>query len=301
MRTKRFVVSLFLLAVCALNAAEVVKDSFYGVMDRRFKPEDAEKVSVTGKIPGNPVKFSVADDISFDLSKVFKNTVPVEERAIFTFKINSEKDQERYMWLWADYWYTCYINGKFVASTEPAGEMALEDDTYRTPRKIFLKKGENIVAVHTRRGTASWKLICRLLPERKDWEAKIIGPIVSHCFLCDISKGGERDSGIIGFSCFTVVQEHHDVFGFENTASDCVLPAFGTDQKNSGSFCGNEDTSLFECRPVFAEVADVSEVRFGTMYETCIESGSLHIGLELGDSVKVLLFRDKTCVHDFTP
>ena len=180
MRTKCLIVPLFLLAVCALNAAEVVKDSFYGVRNREFKPEDAANISITWKIPGKPVKFSVSDDISFDLSKVFKNTVPVEDRAIFTFKINSEKDQERYMWLWADYWYTCYVNGKFVASTEPAGEMALVDDTYRTPRKISLKKGENIVAVHTRRGTASWKLICRLLPERKDWDAKFIGPIVSH-------------------------------------------------------------------------------------------------------------------------
>ena len=65
MRTKRFVVSLFLLAVCALNAAEVVKDSFYGVMDRRFKPEDAEKVSVTGKIPGNPEVIFFFKKVSF--------------------------------------------------------------------------------------------------------------------------------------------------------------------------------------------------------------------------------------------
>ena len=170
---------LAVLSLCS-GAAEVVKDSFSVVLDRKFKPEDAAAVSKTGNLPGKKVKFTMTERMTVDLRTLFKNTVPIKDRAIILFKINSEKDQERYLWLWADYWYTCYVNGKFVASTEPAGEFAFLHDYYRTPRKISLKKGENFVAIHTRPGRASWKIVCRLMPERKDWYLEIVGPMVTH-------------------------------------------------------------------------------------------------------------------------
>ena len=73
---KKCFLSCFLavLSLCS-GAAEVVKDSFSVVLDRKFKPEDAAAVSMTGNLPGKKVKFTMTERMTVDLRTLFKNTV----------------------------------------------------------------------------------------------------------------------------------------------------------------------------------------------------------------------------------
>ena len=153
------------------NAAGTVlkKDSFYVVFDKKFKPEDARKASVSGVVPGRKQNFVMTAKNSFDLKNLSGSYTPIKDAAIVSFSIYSPADGIYYLGLGADYWYTCYLDGKLVGTTEPKGEPAEIPSYLNRSYKVFLKKGENRFFAHTRPGIGSWQFSCGLLPDFSKW------------------------------------------------------------------------------------------------------------------------------------
>lgn len=158
-----------ILAAFSLTGAEIKKDSFTVVLDPKFKPADARSVSQTGILPGNQKTFRMPDTMVYDLRTIYKKANVDEDQAIIRFVIDSPKDCDRYIGMSADYWCTCYVNGKLAGTTEPQGEEGNGVDAYRRHWKISLKKGKNYAAIHTRPGMGGWKIACRLLPDTQYW------------------------------------------------------------------------------------------------------------------------------------
>ena len=167
------VVLLLVLTGCTTpgNTSQAVlkKDSFYVVFDKKFKPEDARKASVSGVIPGRKQNFVMTAKNSFDLKNLCGSYTPIKDAAIVSFSIYSPADGIYYLGLGADYWYTCYLDGKLVGTTEPKGEPAEIPSYLNRSYKVFLKKGENRFFAHTRPGIGSWQFSCGLLPDFSKW------------------------------------------------------------------------------------------------------------------------------------
>ncbi|MBR2440169.1 MAG: metallophosphoesterase [Lentisphaeria bacterium] len=172
MKLKLLLCCFIIVAGCILHGAEIEKNSFRVAFDKNFKPEDAKKVSETGILPGKVQTFRFPDTMVFDLRTLFKTAKSRKDSAILNFKIISDSDCQRAVGLSADYWYTCYINGKFVGTTEPVGEDNFLINPYNRGYKISLKKGVNQVAIHTSPGNASWKIACCLYPDSTGWPVK---------------------------------------------------------------------------------------------------------------------------------
>jgi hypothetical protein len=148
----------------------VLKDSFYVVFDRNFKPEDARKASVTGEVPGRKHTFSLTEKKEFDLKNICSSYTPIKDAAIVSFVVYSPENTTRLLGMGADYWHTCYLNGKLVGTTEPAGEPTPIPSYLNNCWKVELKKGNNRFFVHTRPGTGgSWLFTCGLLPSLEYW------------------------------------------------------------------------------------------------------------------------------------
>ena len=169
MKVKVLLLSTVFLASSILSGVEIVKDSFRVVFRKDIKPEDAKKVSETGILPGKSQSFRLPDSMIYDLKTLFKNPVPKEDCAVISFKIISERDCQRLIGLSADYWFTCYINGVMIGTTEPSGELFYPINPYNRGFKVSLKKGVNHVALHTRSGSGSWNIACRFFPDVSEW------------------------------------------------------------------------------------------------------------------------------------
>ncbi|MBO7146832.1 MAG: metallophosphoesterase [Lentisphaeria bacterium] len=170
MKIKLLFVFCCILASTLLYGAEIIKDSCKVVFGTALTPEDAKKVSETGVLSGKVHTFSFPDSMIYDLRTLFKKPKTGKSRAIIYFTIRSEKDVQRVIGLSADYWFTCYLNGEMIGTTEPGGE---RDDInpYNRGFNISLKKGLNRVALHTRSGAATWEIGCRLFPDFSEWPA----------------------------------------------------------------------------------------------------------------------------------
>ena len=151
------------------SQAVLKKDSFYVVFDKKFKPEDARKASVSGVIPGRKQNFVMTAKNSFDLKNLCGTYTPIKDAAIVSFSIYAPFEDVYYLGLGADFWYTCYLDGKLVGTTEPQGEPTAIPSYLNSNYKVFLKKGENRFFVHTRPGIGSWQFSCGLLPDFSRW------------------------------------------------------------------------------------------------------------------------------------
>ena len=164
---------LFVLTGCAIseNTAEpvLIKDSFYVVFDKNFKPEDAQKASLSGDVPGKKHPFVMTKKNSFNLKNLCGTYTPIKDAAIVSFSINSPASGIYHLGLGADFWYSCYLDGKLIGTTEPKGEPADIPSYLNSSYKVRLKKGENRFFAHTRPGIASWQFSCGLLPDFSAW------------------------------------------------------------------------------------------------------------------------------------
>ena len=175
----------------------VLKDSFYVVFDKNFKQKDAEKASVTGELSGKRHKFFLSEKNEYNLKNICRTYTPVRDAAIVSFIIYSPENTSCLLGMGADYWYTCYLDGKLIGTTEPAGEPAEIPSYLNSCLKVKLKKGNNRFFVHTRPGIGSWLFACGLLPDLKNWPKNhgdrlklfnnaypqkdtLTGPIVTH-------------------------------------------------------------------------------------------------------------------------
>ena len=172
----RFFFSAVLLSVltgCTISentaGAVVQRDSFYVVFDKKFKPEDAQKASLSGDVAGKKYPFVMPAKKSFYLENLCGTYTPIKDAAIVSFSIQAPADGIYYLGVGADYWYSCYLDGKLVGTTEPKGEPAGIPSYLNSRYKVRLKKGENRFFVHTRPGSGSWQFSCGLLPDLSAW------------------------------------------------------------------------------------------------------------------------------------
>ena len=152
--------------LCSAKDTAVLENQFKVIHDKNITFEDAAKISVNGRIPGRFKTFTMNENGIFNLKNLFPDYTPIKDCAIVCTRLISSKDDELVLGVAADYWFSCYVNGKLVLSNEPLGETGTDISelaAQNNPVSIKVKKGVNYVAIHTRPGIASWNFTCRLL------------------------------------------------------------------------------------------------------------------------------------------
>lgn len=135
----------------------------------KFSPElsaaDAQKISLDGEISGSK-KIELKDGTRFVLSKLSGKIARKSKlRAIAYTVIESDQDEERFIGIGADWFFTCFINGKKVLSTEPGGNVYTRVSAYNHFAKIKLQKGKNHLSLYIRPHLYQWKFAFALLPK----------------------------------------------------------------------------------------------------------------------------------------
>lgn len=183
--------------VGSAGGVEIRKDSFYVVFNKNFKPEDARQASLSGRLTGKKYSFSMPENRKFDLKDLCGKYTPIKDAAIVSFVIDAPTDGIYQLGMGADFWYTCYLDGVLVGTTEPGGEPAPVPSYLNKSWKVRLKKGSSRFFVHTRPGIGSWMFSCGLLPDLSLWpaarkdriklfqtffpeKASMLGPFVTH-------------------------------------------------------------------------------------------------------------------------
>ena len=135
----------------------------------KFSPSlsaaDAYKISLNGEFSGGKT-VEIKDDTRYLLSnlsgKIKRGT---KLKAIAYTVIDSDKDQDRFIGVGADWFLTCFINGKNVLSTEPGGNVFTRISAYNHIANIKLKKGKNHLVLYIRPNLYQWKFAFRLMPQ----------------------------------------------------------------------------------------------------------------------------------------
>ena len=171
---KSFQLLLLLLSITPVLCTAVPvmqRKSFHVVFNKNFTPDDARKASVSGVIPGKKHEFSMPEKNKFNLKDICRSYTPIKDAAIVSFVISVPEKCSCYIGMGADYWFTCYLDGKLIGTTEPEGEKSDEPFFLNHFFKAELKKGDNRFFVHTRPGHGSWLFSCGILPDFDQWPA----------------------------------------------------------------------------------------------------------------------------------
>lgn len=121
---------------------------------RDCNPSAEELKTIPAKLNGiSPIERSLVNH-TFDFASYFKK--PGETNNVWLFaKLDAPKDMDYQMGCGADWWFDCYLNGKKVDGTFPAGNV-LHPPRYTDHLFVLtLKKGTNVIAVKFRPGDAS--------------------------------------------------------------------------------------------------------------------------------------------------
>lgn len=134
----------------------------------KLSPEDARKISVSGVMPPQSKKVEIKPGAIFHLSKIsgkIKRGTPLRSIAYTT--ITSAKDEEKFIGIGADWYFTCFVNGKKVLSTEPGGNEFFQISCYNHIGKVKLKKGVNHLTLFIRPQVYQWKFAFKIMPDLK--------------------------------------------------------------------------------------------------------------------------------------
>ena len=158
-------VGLFAVLTLAANAAE-----FSGqcrvIFDPALKPEDARRISETGKFPaGSRVhEFRLDADGTFPLEKLCGKFTPMTDAAAVLFTVTADREELTSLGMGSDWWHSCFVNGVEIGSSEPSGNGVWPPTPDNFRWRLPLRKGENFVAVHLRPGVGSWRFACKVKP-----------------------------------------------------------------------------------------------------------------------------------------
>lgn len=129
-------------------------------------PKTAQEVSKTGIALAGSKKIDIKNGSVYPLYKLsgkIKRGTPL--RTVASTVINSESACERHIGIGADWYFTAFLNGETVFSTEPGGNEFERISPYNHIAKVKLKKGANHLAIFIRPGVYQWKFACKLMPE----------------------------------------------------------------------------------------------------------------------------------------
>ena len=127
---------------------------------------DAAGISQSGiAIPGSK-KVDIKSGTVYPLYKLSgKIKRGTKLRTIAFTVIESEKDAVRYIGIGADWFFTAFLNGKKILSTEPGGNKFTRISPYNHIAQVQLKAGKNFLAIFIRPNVYQWKFACKVLPE----------------------------------------------------------------------------------------------------------------------------------------
>ena len=172
-KMKKMLTSAFVGAIASCAAAlEIKEDSWSAKYDLEMTQEKVCNISKVGKMPEGSISFKFGKD-SVDLQKVFnlKKVNHRQDRAVVSCVVVSPSDQIGSVGLGADWWFTCYVNGEKIGTTEPEGNyfQPYTSDNYIFPVKF--RKGENYVSFYLRPGF-TWIFAFCLMPSPEFWPEK---------------------------------------------------------------------------------------------------------------------------------
>ncbi|MBR7108295.1 MAG: metallophosphoesterase [Lentisphaeria bacterium] len=162
---KKIIFTALLLCLALINLYAAPWQIY---VSSKITQEDAKKISASGNMPPESKKVNIKPGAVFHLAKIsgrIKKGTPL--RAIAFTTINSPADEERFIGAGADWYFTCYINGEKVLSTEPGGNEFFRISSYNHIGKVKLKKGANHVTLFIRPLVYQWKFAFRLMPDLK--------------------------------------------------------------------------------------------------------------------------------------
>ena len=158
---KKSVLLLF-FAVPLLLAAR----SWNIAISGKLTPQNAAEISKTGTAPAGSKKIEIKAGAAYPLYKLSgKITRGTPLRAIASTVINSESACERHIGIGADWYFTAFLNGKMVLTTEPGGNEFERISPYNHIAKVKLNQGANHLAIFIRPNVYQWKFAFKLMPE----------------------------------------------------------------------------------------------------------------------------------------
>ncbi len=147
--------TLFCCAVLSL-LPEVSGTAWTVSFDNTLTPEKAQALSAgTGPVAGKP--FESGSGV-FDLDSVAGKKMPAGSLAIIACELEHPRKETVYFGTGADYWFSCFVNGKQVFTTFPQGNPAGTVSKYDTVYPAALEKGKNRIVFLLKRGLSSWQV-----------------------------------------------------------------------------------------------------------------------------------------------
>lgn len=137
------------------------------VCDDGFGEADAEKAS-RGELPkGTAGRFALEARYGYeiDLARFRPDYVCGKSNAVVWREIASDRDREVACGAAADWFFTAYLNGEKVYTTQPDGNRFYPFTPYDHAFRLKLRKGVNRLAFHVSPGSDSWSFLCRTFPD----------------------------------------------------------------------------------------------------------------------------------------
>ena len=163
---KKIIFTAFLLCLALIN---LYAAPWQIHVSPKISLEDAQKISLSGTMPPTSKKINLKPGAVCHLSKIsgkIQKKSPL--RAIAYTTINSPADEEKFIGVGADWYFTCFINGEKVLSTEPGGNQFFHISSYNHIGKVKLKKGVNHVTLFIRPLVYQWKFAFQIMPDLKN-------------------------------------------------------------------------------------------------------------------------------------
>ena len=158
---KKFVLLSF-FAIPLLLAAQ----SWNIAISEKLTADKAAEVSKTGVAPAGSKKIEIKTGAVYPLYKLSgKITRGTQLKAIASTIINSESACERHIGIGADWYFTAFLNGKQVLTTEPGGNEFERISPYNHIAKVKFNKGVNHLAIFIRPKVYQWKFAFKVMPE----------------------------------------------------------------------------------------------------------------------------------------
>lgn len=138
-------------------------ETLFFFRDRTLTAADARRISQGGVLPENGMPFTPGPDYIFDLSDLSGKYMPAEDAGIVYAEIESPEEEDRYLGLGVDWWFTCYVNGNLAGTCEPRGNHYVPVSPFDHIYPVHLHQGLNRIAVHVRPGGVSWQFAMNLI------------------------------------------------------------------------------------------------------------------------------------------
>lgn len=147
--------------------ANAVNTGFLIKLDQKCTVDDAIKASVDGTMPTGSKKITINGEKAFSFRPFTRILYygRYKYRGVAYTKLTFDQAGKRTIGIGAGNFFTLFVNGKKIATTEPGGNFFRPVHATNYVYQVEFKKGDNHVAIFTRPGAVGWELAFNVFPD----------------------------------------------------------------------------------------------------------------------------------------